>query len=226
MIYPKRILLMTAFSLLSVLSAQAADIQITALPFGINTPGTYVLDSDFIFTDPTRPAISVNGFLLTGPVIVNLKGHTLLGPGNPQPTSYGGVASTPNSGIGFAVVGDKNNNIPVTLENGTVQGFGIGIIIEAKFVYRNLIVKNMTVFGAYAQDGNGVNGYGACVLLHKAGACSIVDCTFNSADNGIIDSESGGNRYTNDSFIYMTTDITLQNSQGTMKDFNYAGVED
>jgi hypothetical protein len=216
---------MAAFSLLSVLTAQSADIKIMALPITINTPGTYVLASDFIFTDPTRPAITVNGYALTGPVIVNFKGHTLTGPGNPQPTSFGGVNATPNSNIGFAVVGDKSNNIPVTVENGTIQGFGIGLIVEAKFVYRYLIVNKMTVLGAYALDGNGVAD-GVCVSMHKAGACSIVDCTFNSADNGIIDLTSGGNRYTNDSFIHITTDISLQNSQGTIKEFNYDGVED
>jgi hypothetical protein len=148
MIHPTRILLTAAFSLLSVLTAQASSITITSLPFTITKAGTYLLASDFTFTDPTRPAIYINGFQVTGPVVLNFNGHTLTGPGAPvQDPLSGYVESTPNYNIGIAAVGDKGNDIPVTIENGTIQGFGLAIQDQAKFVYRYLIVKNMKVFG-------------------------------------------------------------------------------
>jgi hypothetical protein len=53
-----------------------------------------------------------------------------------------------------------------------------------------------------------------------------VNCTFISADIGIVDIETGGNHYANDSFFDIATDISVLNSEGTVKEFNYDGVED
>jgi hypothetical protein len=88
MIHPTRILLMAAFSLLIALSAQAANIQISAVPFNIVVPGTYVLTANLIYPG----ILPVNGGLgppfngsnaitvntaASGPVVINLNGHTL-----------------------------------------------------------------------------------------------------------------------------------------------------
>src|SRR6476646_5849011 len=100
MIHSTRILLTAAFGLLSVLSAQAAPkknppppppppIQISSLPFVISAPGTYVLTGNL--TAPITPyevgAINI-ATVIIGPVIVDLKGFAIMGPG---PWESGGI---------------------------------------------------------------------------------------------------------------------------------------
>ena len=64
--------------IVSAITAQAANIPISALPFNITSPGTYVLVSDLNYTAQTGAAITILPNL-SGPVILNLRGHTLTG---------------------------------------------------------------------------------------------------------------------------------------------------
>jgi hypothetical protein len=64
--------------IMSGLAAQSANIQITSLPFSITAPGTYVLVSDLNYTAQSGAAITILPNL-SGPVILNLRGHTLTG---------------------------------------------------------------------------------------------------------------------------------------------------
>jgi hypothetical protein len=87
--------LMAAFGLMmSAVTAQAADIPITYLPFAIATPGKYVLNSDLTFTGVGLYAITVSA----SNVIIDLRGHTLAG------------------GRGILI---ENSN--VTVKNGTIN---------------------------------------------------------------------------------------------------------
>ena len=98
-------LLTAAFGLImSALSAQSANIQITSLPFTIGAPGTYVLTGNLSFTAPTPPNASTYYAAilvptsLPGPVILDLKGFTL--------TSNGAnVTASVGVGIGGGFVG-------------------------------------------------------------------------------------------------------------------------
>jgi hypothetical protein len=72
-------LLMAAFGLLSALSAQAANIKISSLPFAITAPGTYVVTGNLTFAATTNVAAITISTAIQGPVIVDLKGFTLTG---------------------------------------------------------------------------------------------------------------------------------------------------
>lgn len=69
---------MAAFGLLSALSAPAANIKISSLPFAITVPGTYVVTGNLTFPGTTNAAITISTDI-PGPVIVDLKGFTLTG---------------------------------------------------------------------------------------------------------------------------------------------------
>jgi hypothetical protein len=101
MIHPTRILLTAAFSLLSVLSAQAANIKISSLPFNITAPGTYVLTGNLTFASGNQAGINVISNV-SGPVVVDLKGFILAGSGAAQHPSSGSVGVL----IGNLISGD------------------------------------------------------------------------------------------------------------------------
>jgi IS6 family transposase len=63
--------------IMSALSAQSADIQITSLPFSITAPGSYVLTSNLTYTGG-GPAITIN-LSASGPVVLDLKGYYVNG---------------------------------------------------------------------------------------------------------------------------------------------------
>ena len=86
-------LLMAALSLLSVLSAQAANMTISYLPFAITAPGTYVVTKNLSFSSPNSAAITIST-ALSGPVVLDLKGFTLTGGG------YNNI----NAGIGIGIL--------------------------------------------------------------------------------------------------------------------------
>ena len=110
----KNTLLRTALGLLmSAISAQAADIVISAVPYNITQPGTYVLASNVVFTAGYGNAVTIN-VAKAGSVVLNLKGFTINSTG-----VYGGT------GIGISNPTGSN----ITVENGTIQGeFGLRAI--------------------------------------------------------------------------------------------------
>jgi hypothetical protein len=129
MIYSSKIVMMTAFSLLSVLSAQAANTQlattqaakstsipISYLPFTITAPGTYVLTGNWNFASQNSigPAIIISA-AVTGPVVLDLKGFTMIGIVNAVAVLIGQTSSA------------VPNTYPITIRNGTFQNFGLGI---------------------------------------------------------------------------------------------------
>ena len=97
MIRTTTLLLTVSLSLImSAITAQAAPkknppppIQISSLPFVISAPGTYVLTANL--TAPITPykvgAINI-ATVIIGPVIVDLKGFAITGPG---PWESGGI---------------------------------------------------------------------------------------------------------------------------------------
>ena len=183
---------MAALSLtMSAIAAQAANIQITSLPFTIGAPGTYVITGNLNFTAPTSPFTStffaaiLIPTSLSGPVILDLKGFTLTSNG-PNVTASVGV------GIGGGFVGPfVANAFPITVKNGSLNNFQAGIWAsqaEAGPVIppplTNIEVSNMS-FSTLSQG----------IIFFEVNSSTVKNCTFNNA--GIEDTLSaGGNEYT------------------------------
>lgn len=114
---------MAAFGvIMSALSAQAADIQITSLPFTIPAPGTYVLASDLNYTAQSGAAITILGNL-SGPVVLNLKGHALTGTAS--------IPLTNNSSFGVFINGNGPSLSTITIENGAIAHFNDGVFVAS-----------------------------------------------------------------------------------------------
>jgi Right handed beta helix region len=173
---PTRALATATFSLLSVLSAHAANIKISSLPFNITAPGTYVLTGNLSYTSGASfGAISISG-QIEGPVIVDLKGFTL-------------TSDAADSKVGV-LIRDGTGTYPTTIRNGTITNFANGI---NDFEVSNVTVKNLI----FKQDGTGV------LFGQFVGSSTISNCIFNSCSNiGIYDYLSpGGNSYNNNTFV-------------------------
>lgn len=85
---------------------------ISSVPFVINRPGTYCLMQDLTNFVPDGKAIRVDA----ANVIIDLNGHRLSNRGANDQTSTYGIFS--------------QDHPKITIRNGTIQGFGVGIYIE------------------------------------------------------------------------------------------------
>jgi hypothetical protein len=188
MIRSTTLLLTASLSLIiSATALQAANIQILSLPFNITAPGTYVLTGNFNYAG--SPAINITG-PFSGPVVLNLKGHTINGITRETYTT------------GISVNGNAPNVSSITIENGTITNFGFGINAGPNNAYAgggptnffsSITIDNLVVSYALTPVGTG-----ACVYFTDVNSSTISNCTFSAADYGIFDFQSaGGNRYTN-----------------------------
>lgn len=113
----------------SISEGQAGGcIPIDHVPFTINTPGTYCFTRDLSTNANTGNAISM---IDVNNVVIDLKGFRLSG---------NGKASTQATGI-FAL-----DSQDVTVKNGTVSGFLIGISLisfDVPFLSRSHLVENI-----------------------------------------------------------------------------------
>jgi len=173
--------------LMNTLPAPAANIPIPSLPFTITAPGTYVLTSD-LTSSAVGNAISI-AMGIQGPVVVDLRGFTITGPGE----SSIGVS------IGLNVPGSAidTNPFPITIRNGTITNFGFGVLAEHKNPPSDITVHKI-VFNTSANSENNSAG----VFFYLVKSSTVSNCTFHGGAYGIKDSFSGGgNRYINDTFI-------------------------
>jgi hypothetical protein len=200
---------MAALSLtMSAIAAQAADIQITSLPFTIAAPGTYVITGNLSFTAPTSPFTStffaaiLIPTSLPGPVILDLKGFTL--------TSNGAnITASVGVGIGGTFVGPLvANAFPITVKNGSLKNFQVGIwASQAAAVIppplTNIEVSNMS-FSSLEQG----------IIFIEVNSSTVKNCTFNKG-SGIEDSLSaGGNQYTTLTFNNAGETLTIASDRG------------
>jgi hypothetical protein len=183
-------LLVAAFSLLSALSAQSANIKISSLPFAITAPGTYVVTGNLTFPATTTVAAITISTDIQGPVIVDLKGFTLTG------------AAGDSIGVGIGLFAGTNgpNSYPITVRNGLLVNFGFGVWAEGLSfaLMSDITVNNLVIhLGPTGQSGNG-----AGVLFASAVSSTVSNCTFSGGTYGKEDTASfGGNNYSNDTFI-------------------------
>ena len=180
------ILLTAAFGLImSALSAQSATTKITLLPFSITAPGTYQLASNL--TCPAfGTAITINS-PVAGKILLNLEGFTISQ--FPNETGFAG-------GIVVEANPTKSN---ITIENGTLTNFGVGVLINpsgtsnAPSYLSNVHLDNLTIFMPSVQSE-------AAVLLGQVSSSSVNNCIFNGQveTGAIIDWYSKtGNSYSN-----------------------------
>jgi hypothetical protein len=209
---PKNTLLMLAF-LLSAISTEAAVIQISSLPFNIIAPGTYVFASNLNFTDITNtqdtglmdayPAITISTSL-TGPVVLDLKGHALTGSGVLGTLGSGFWLTSGGTGIavGYALPGGQRpfvfsgpNTNSITIRNGTFQNLSVGVAVTTlggslSGYFSNIHISNITC-------NNDFNG----IVFGSTNSSTISDCVFINVGIGISDTLSkGGNYYTSNVF--------------------------
>jgi Right handed beta helix region len=176
---PTRALVTATFSLLSVLSAHAANSKISSLPFTITAPGTYALAGNLSYTSGSSfGAISITG-PIEGPVIVDLKGFTL--------------TSDVADSKACILIRDGTGTYPTTVRNGSITTFANGI---NDFEVSNITIKNVV----FNRNGTGV------VFGQFVGSSTVSNCTFNSCSNlGIYDYVSpGGNSFSNNTFVNTT----------------------
>ena len=177
---------------MSALTAQAAPtlpipappIPISAVPYNITGPGTYQLVRNLTYSG-SGSAITISN--LTGPVVLDFKGFTITGPGI--------INNAESIGTGITVQGSGGGlndfiTIPVTIRNGTVSQFQVGVYATN---LNNFTVTNMSFPLTYPgrSDATGIH-------LFFVSDSLIKDCDIHDALYGIYDDRSrGGNRYIN-----------------------------
>jgi len=198
------LLLTTSLNLIvGAIPTQAATFQITSLPFPpITVPGTYVLVSDLNYTAQSGAAITILPNL-SGPVILNLKGHTLTGSVS--------IPLTNNSSIGVFINGNGPSLSTITIENGTITHFASGVFADsenASGVLGNALSGidiNHIAFSFVLGGGNGI----AVVFANDVVSSAVRNCTFTASDIGIRAQSAGGNRYSNNTFSNVAAFVVL-----------------
>jgi len=185
MIHPTRILLTAAFGLImSALSAHSANIPISYLPFNITAPGTYVVTSNLVCPAP-ETAITINGSV-AGRIILDLGGYT--------------VSTYPNTGslVAGIVIQSNPANINITVRNGAVYGFWVGVdvnpntAVPSPLYFSNIHLENVAFLFERLIG----------VSYNQIDSSTVNDCTFTGGVlTGIKDTYSPtGNRYSQNSF--------------------------
>jgi hypothetical protein len=165
---------------------------ISALPYTITAPGTYVLASNLPLNGSNNfAAISIQG-PIAGPVVLDLGGFTV-------------AATLSSSATGLNISNVNNNspvNYPVTIQNGTITGFSQGASIGSSLdVTISHIVFKQTVFG---------------INIFSSSDVAIDNCKFNGANTGISDgSPEGGNSYHHNTFVNCQSVLSVQGNRIT-----------
>jgi hypothetical protein len=209
----KAILILTVLaSLIIALTAQAANIPISSLPFTISAPGTYVLTGNLTCTSPANGANGFTGAIVInvpgGGVTLNLKGFTIT-------FAAGGAAS----GIVIGASTTASPQSAITIRNGTISLFNFGVV---DFQMSNVTINNLTI-----------NVRSEGVLLDTVSNVAVNNCHFIGIPStqiesaGIIDfRSSGGDSYSNNTFTnifrFLDVETTLSESSLVLDHCNFA----
>ena len=87
------------------------------------------MTGNLTFSPLSGTAITVST-ALSGPVVIDLKGFTLTGPG------LGLDIHTVGVGIGFDANTSVGNTYPITIRNGTLLNFSVGVEAETQQPFR------------------------------------------------------------------------------------------
>jgi parallel beta-helix repeat protein len=184
--------------IMSATALQAANIQISSLPYTISAPGTYVLTRDL--TTSAFTAISISP-MVSGPVILDLKGHTITGAGE----SYNSNAVN--------ISGVSTNAYSITVENGTITGFAYGVSTGNSNGSELVAIKLSNL--AISAAGVSVPTTAGFYIAFTANS-TISDCAISNSNYGIYDFDSsGGNTYTNLTFAKVSNPLSVVFSSNT-----------
>jgi hypothetical protein len=172
--------------------AQAGDcIPITTVPAVIDVPGLYCLVSDLASSSPIADAIRIEA----NNVVLDLKGHRL-----------GGLSAGPATQATGIYVFQRQN---VTIRNGTVRGFLVGILVQDFPPYSasmGHVIEDIRADHNLA-DGIVVQGQGSVVRRNRVlatggGTCCGPNLTTHGirvegigqlvADNDVVDVRASG----------------------------------
>jgi hypothetical protein len=136
---------------------------ITALPYNIIIPGTYILLGNLTDTLIGTPAVTINA---PGPVVFNLNGYTISG------------GSTSNSPNGVSI---QSSN--VTVENGTIAEFFFGLEAgtitnpdEGGPMINNIVIRDIVFDFDFQYE----------LELFNINGGSVSDCTFSGGRFGAL----------------------------------------
>jgi hypothetical protein len=138
---------------------------ITSLPFTISTSGNYYLPANLTYTLPAGPAITITA----SQVYLDLNGRTL------------GASVKTNFAYGILVF----NQVDVTVQNGDVDGFYIGVFLSPNSTDVN--AKNTV-------DNVKFNGNGVGVFSLSGTSNWVKHCIIDGGDIGILFSQDSGSR--------------------------------
>jgi hypothetical protein len=190
------LLLLAIFA--SLTNNQAANIPITHLPFNITAPGTYVMNTDLIAPYSKTPAITSDQPV--GVIVIDLQGHTL----HAAPVPF----RQPNISVGILLYVDGGADGGVTIQNGTLEGFAVGLETKADpDKPGDDTVSNITFKNDPTSPANSI-----AIHLFQTSGVRIVGCHFVGAGQmGIFDEQSEiGNIYSNLHFDgTLTTNIQV-----------------
>jgi hypothetical protein len=174
-------ILTAALGLMMSASAKPpTGIPITSLPFTITAPGTYVLESDLSFSVPLGSPGIIIATNIPGPVILNLRGHTISG-------SNGAVGI----GIGSFAGAAGGNTYPITVRNGSITNVGWGVWVEQVSAISNITVENLSITCTFSSAYTSVG-----ILFSEVNNSVISNCSISQSDYGIEDGLSaGGNHF-------------------------------
>lgn len=120
--------LTAAFLAASVTASAQAKKPINKVPFTITKPGNYFLAKDLVVTTP-HPVQGFTGIIIdTSNVTIDLNGREL--------------STASGTGVGINTSGGASN---ITIRNGLIRGFGIGISLGDK---KHALIEDVRVVGS------------------------------------------------------------------------------
>ena len=144
---------------------------INSVPYTISQSGSYVLNKDLLYTSPTGTAITIT----SGNVTLDFAGHLLDG--------LGGGPGTIAAGVQIGSDNDPSTYSNVTIKNGTIVGFSIGITLYggAGHVIQGMRLERQTVgSGGFAAGYAIFNLASGCLFSNNY----ITNCNGDIADLG------------------------------------------
>jgi len=141
---------------------------ITSLPFTISTSGNYYLPANLTTSAVAGPAITI----VASEVVLDLNGRTL--------------SNSVKSNFAYGVL--VFNQVDVTIQNGDVDGFYIGVFLSPNSTDTN--AKNTV-------DNLRLNGDGIGVMSLSGTSNWVKNCIIDGGDVGIMFSQDAGSRAQN-----------------------------
>jgi hypothetical protein len=186
------ILLLAALGqIMSATAVQAANIQITYLPYTISAPGTYVLTKNMSYPSSQGAAITILK-TIPGPVVLDFKGYAI---------TWTGTTGDEAFGVFIGILGPSLvNTYPITIKNGTINGLLLSINGEEAPITK-LTVENMSCSNALE-----------AVALAGISFSNINNWVFTLTNYEIYDyNDAANNTYLNNTFNQVGTPITIGN---------------